>query len=178
MKKDTRKTAQKVRRLTMTALFAAMTCAATVVIQIPIPGNGYVNPGDIFVLLGAFILGFPYGVVAAGVGSALADLVTGYLYYVPGTFVIKSLMAVVGYGLFRSLQGRTGHKKLSVIAGAIAGEIVMVTGYFLYGRILLGGWGASALGIPPNLIQGAVGCIGSVVIYLLLHQKRFSGEKN
>ena len=59
----------------MAALMAAMACVATMVIKIPIPATGgYINLGDCIVLLSGIILGPVYGGIAAGLGSALADL--------------------------------------------------------------------------------------------------------
>ena len=54
-------------------MFAALSCAATMVIQIPI-ATGYLNLGDSLCLLAGWILGPWYGFAAAGLGSALADL--------------------------------------------------------------------------------------------------------
>ena len=64
-------------------------------IKTPSPLKGYVNLGDGIVLLSAWVLPLPYGIVAAGLGSALADLFSGYTVYAPATFVIKALMAAV-----------------------------------------------------------------------------------
>mgnify|MGYP004671995547 CR=1 FL=1 len=41
----------KVKKLVFSALMAALVYAATMMIQIPSPMNGYVNLGDCFVLL-------------------------------------------------------------------------------------------------------------------------------
>lgn len=54
-------------------MFAALSCAATMVIQIPI-ATGYLNFGDGLCLLAGWILGPWYGFAAAGLGSTLADL--------------------------------------------------------------------------------------------------------
>ena len=40
------------KKLVLAAMFAALSCVATMVIQIPSPMSGYVNLGDCFVLLG------------------------------------------------------------------------------------------------------------------------------
>ena len=40
-----------------TALLAALSCVATLVIRIPSPTGGYMNLGDTVVLLGAYLLG-------------------------------------------------------------------------------------------------------------------------
>ena len=87
-------------RLVYTALFTALTTVATLVIQVPSPMSGYVNLGDAMVLLSAWILGPVYGTAAAGIGSMLADLLSGYAYYAPGTLIIKCLMAFVAAQVF------------------------------------------------------------------------------
>ena len=46
--------ARHLRCLVLTALLAAMTCVATLVIRVPSPTNGYMNLGDAVVLLGAY----------------------------------------------------------------------------------------------------------------------------
>ena len=60
MEKTLRRTeassAGRTRLLVMTALFAALGCAATMVVKIPSPTGGYMNLGDTVVLLGAFLL--------------------------------------------------------------------------------------------------------------------------
>ena len=71
---------QKVRKLVLSALMAALVYVATSIIQIPSPVNGYVNLGDCFVLLAGWVLGPVYGSLAAGIGSALADMFTGYMH--------------------------------------------------------------------------------------------------
>ena len=87
------------KRIVMTALFAALACVATMSIRIPTPGtNGYIHPGDAIVILSGIILGPVYGALAAGLGSAMSDLLGGYFIYVPITFIIKALIAMLsGY---------------------------------------------------------------------------------
>ncbi len=96
-------TDQKLRKLVMAALFAALTTVMTMVIRIPSPMSGYVNLGDCAVLLSAWILGPGLGCAAAGIGSMLADLL-GYPLYAPGTLVVKGLMALAAGLLFRRLR--------------------------------------------------------------------------
>ena len=55
---------QKITRLVITALFAALTCVATSIIKLPTVGtNGYVNIGDMVVLLCAWLIGGAYTAV-------------------------------------------------------------------------------------------------------------------
>ena len=91
----------KTKNLTLmvtAAVLAALTCVATMVVQIPMPlTKGYVNLGDVMVLTSVWLIGSPWGVAAAGIGSAMADLLTGYAYYAPATLIIKALMAVAAF---------------------------------------------------------------------------------
>ena len=50
-----------VKTLVLTAVVAAMACAATLAVQIPSPTGGYLNLGDAVVLLGAYLLGPGWG---------------------------------------------------------------------------------------------------------------------
>ena len=123
----------KIRKLVLAALFAALCTVMTLVIQIPSPMQGYVNLGDCAVLLSAWVLGPVYGGVAAGTGSMLADLFSGYAHYAPGTFLIKLCMAVAAALIFRFLRNRPASKLLLAQgASGLVAEAVMVAGYFGY----------------------------------------------
>ena len=82
------------KQIAFTALFASLCCIGTVLIVVPLPASGYFNAGDIFVLLSAWCLGPLFGSVASAVGSALADIVSGFAIYAPATFLIKGLPAL------------------------------------------------------------------------------------
>ncbi len=90
MEKDTRK---KTKKMILTALMAAFTCIATMIIKIPTPTLGYIHLGDGLVLLCGFMLGPAPGALAAGTGSMFADIFSGYLSFAPATCIIKALAA-------------------------------------------------------------------------------------
>lgn len=160
---------RKLFKLVLAAVLAAFACTATIVIQIPSPMNGYINLGDCIVLLSGWLLGPLYGFFAAGIGSALADLFTGYAHYAPGTFVIKGLVALAAALLPLAAKKAPSLKQAALrILGGLLGEAVMVLGYFGYASLLLGKGLAAAASIPGNLIQGAVGLACAVMIYELL----------
>ena len=144
------KTKTQLLRLVMTGVLMALACVATMVIQVPSPTHGYMNLGDCVVLLSGCLLGPVYGAVAGGVGSALADLLSGYAVYVPGTLAIKAIMAALVGVLYRR-----GRKLLPV--WALLAELVMIVGYWLYDGFLMGSLAGSAAGIPSNIIQGVFG---------------------
>lgn len=150
------------RKLVLAALFAALSCMMTMIIQIPAP-TGYVNLGDCAVLLGAWVLGPLWGGAAAGLGTMLADILNGWASYAPATFVIKFAMAVVAALIFRAMRKHGG-----MFLGAVAAELLMTGGYFLYESLILGVGPAAVASIPANLVQGAVGMIAGVAVTLLL----------
>ncbi len=163
-------TKDKLLRICMTAMFAALICVATMLIQIPSPLNGYVNFGDCFILIAAWILGPVYGFAAGGIGSALADYFTGYIHYIPGTLIIKGMIAVAAALICRALLKKS--QKLAFpayIASAAVGEIIMVGGYYLYAALLLGkSFSGAAASLPGNLVQGAFGVVCGVVIIRII----------
>ena len=157
---------ENVKDLTVAAMFAALCCVATMAFKVPTPTNGYVHLGDCFVLLAGFLLSPAYGAAAAGVGSALADLLSGYAYYVPASLIVKALCALIAYALY----SRLGHSPMGAIAAAAAAECAMVAGYFCCEGIVLG-YGAAALaGVPMNIGQGVFGLVSSVVLLKALER--------
>ena len=146
----------KIIKTVIAALFTAIICVATFIVQIPSPATGgYVNLGDCFVLIAGIYLGYGYGAVAAGLGSALADLLAGYAQYAPATFVIKALMAIFACLIFRTLNKKSNI--LAKIVGALVAESVMVLGYFAYEAVILKYGIAAAGSVVPNIIQGVAG---------------------
>ena len=125
-------------RVVIAALFAALTCVATMFIRIPSPTGGYLNLGDGIVLLSACLLGPVIGTAAAGIGSMLADLLAGYPAYAAGTLVIKAVSALIAGALFRRLT-RAGRRKplTAVLLSGACAEVWMALGYFLYTMIFL-----------------------------------------
>lgn len=166
----------KLRKMTLTALFTALTYVATTLIQIQMPATqGYINLGDCFVLMGAWSLGPVYGAFAGGVGSALADLLTGYAHYVPGTLLIKGFMAVIAACF---LQRKETHALLRRLAGAAVAELWMVLGYFVYAWLILGKGLAAATSIPGNLLQGAIGIVAALALITALQGSGVTNKVN
>ena len=157
----------QVRKLTLAALLAAFTCVATMLIQIPTPTKGYVNLGDCLVNISAWLLGPAFGAAAAGIGSAMADILSGYTIYAPATLVIKALMAAASWAVYRIASQKLNSFGSRVIAAAVA-EIIMSAGYLLFEAALSGSFAAAAAGIPGNIVQGALGAALSVAVYELV----------
>ncbi len=157
------------RMIVISAMLAAMTAVATMIIKVPTIGtNGYVNIGDSVVLISAWLLGNPYGALAAGVGSALADILLGYASYAPGTAVIKFLMAFVFAIVCTSLIKNHIPRIAAIIISSVIAELIMIAGYFVYESTVLGYGLAAAGSVISNSIQGGVCLVlGNVMITVL-----------
>ena len=154
------------QKITTCAIFAAIICVVTTFVAVPAPAIGNVNLGDIFILSSAWLLG-PIGALAAGIGAALADLLSGYAIYAPATFVIKALMSLVCYYSFTFVNKIVKAPIVSRLFSALLAEAVMVLGYFTY-ECFIYGVTAAVAAVPFNLIQGGI-CmaVGTGVAYLL-----------
>ena len=155
------------KKLILAALFAALSCVATMSIRIPTPGTGgYIHPGDAIVILSGVILGPVWGFLAGGIGSALSDLIGGYFIYVPITFVIKGLVALAAGLLYQKVGKNQKSRYIAVILGGVADIILVAGGYFVC-EFFIYGAGATA-SIPANIIQGVGGLVISCILYPIL----------
>lgn len=149
--------------VTINALSIALVCISTMAIQIPIP-LGYMHLGNVCILLTSSLFGPTTGLLAGGIGSAMADLLTGYTQWVLPTLVIKSIMGfVIGYLAWG------GEKKLRMgalrtLLATVAGVVVMVFGYTAAGAIMNGSVYTGLLQVPGLTLEGV---IGAVIFYAL-----------
>ena len=165
------KQAQSIRKLTTAGVLAASIVLLTTLVSIPIPaGLGYVNLGDMGVLLAGMLLGGGWGALCAGAASAISDVLLGYTIYAPATFVIKGLVALIAGLLFAKTKKKIRYVSLYLAA------LIVPAGYFLYETLLYGS--ASAI---PNILFNTMQClIGAVVAniigVMLLKTKLFTCE--
>lgn len=165
----------KTQKIVIAAMLAALTCIATMIIKIPSPLKGYLNLGDCVVLLSGWLLSPLYGFLAAGLGSGLADLISGYGVYVPATFIIKGVMAIAAYFGFRFLQNKVINISARIVSGIVA-ELIMVFGYYVFEGLLYG-FGASLVNIPANAVQGVAGLIiGTILVKIFEKSKIIKTE--
>ena len=156
--------------MVLAALMAALACVATILIQIPTPFRGYVNLGDGIVLVAGWMLAPKYVFLSAGVGSALADVFLGYTTYAPATFLIKGVMALIACYGYKWLHHELGRLPSRIITGVVA-EFGMVLGYCAFESVLYG-FGAAALNLFSNGMQGVVGMIVGVVLIQILDKSK------
>lgn len=150
------------KKIVMAALMAALACVATMIIKIPSPLKGYLNLGDCVVLTAGWMLSPVYGFLAAGLGSALADLFSGYVVYAPATFIIKGCMALIAFYCFKLIHKKIDNIPSRIVSG-IAAELMMILGYFVFEGFLYG-FAPSVVNIPANGVQGIAGLIIGIVL--------------
>ena len=153
MKKNNTKT------VVLSALFCAVICLATMIIKIPTPLKGYINLGDGAVLLAAWILPSGFAFLAAGIGSALADIFSGYIVYAPITFLVKGIMTILAYLVFKAIKQEN---LFSRVLSAVTAEIFMILGYFIFEGFMYG-FLPSLANIPANALQGIAGALLSIL---------------
>jgi uncharacterized membrane protein len=95
----------------------ALVTVTTIVVPIPVPfTNGYVHPGDGMVFMSVLLLGRRRGALAAGFGSAFADVVLGFFIWAPFTFVIKAGMAFVAGLVIEKCEERPRNIVISCVS--------------------------------------------------------------
>ncbi len=145
------------RRICLTALMAAIVYVFTAYIHVP-SHTGYTHVGDGFLYLAASLLPAPFAAAAGAIGAGLADLLSGYGIWAPGTVIIKVLTAFC----FTSRCEKLVNKRN--VLGILPALLLCVGGYYLYEALITGNFTAPALGIPGYLTQVAL----SSVVYLAL----------
>lgn len=108
-------------KLIMTGLMMALVTIATMIFVIPVPfTSGYIHLGDSMIFISVFILGYKYGAVASGVGSALADIFVGYANWAPWTLCIKGMMALLmGLAIEKSLKSKKNLVLISLVTAGL-----------------------------------------------------------
>lgn len=150
---------KSVLNIAYTAVFAAIIMLAT---QIKIStgmGEGYIHIGDSMIYLAACALPLPYGLLAAALGGACADLLAGYAVWTIPTAVIKALTALP-FALASKKSNKLLNKKTAFMT--IPSGIVTVVGYFIAESILYSVESAT-LSILGSFIQA----VGGAIIYYL-----------
>ena len=159
----------KINQIVMTAMFMGMIIALTMIIRVPIPGtHGYIHLGDSMIFLAVLALGKKNGAIAAGFGSALADVIGGYAIYAPVTLVVKALMAVVVAAFIEQALKR-GHfagtaGKAVIAGGMIAGGALMVAGYYAAEVVMYGNFIVPLSGVWMNALQCSVGAVLALML--------------
>ena len=136
---------EKVYKLTLTALMAALSYVVFTFLQIKIalPGGDAtsLHLGNAVCVLGALLLGGVYGGLGGAIGMTIGDLLDPvYIIYAPKTFLLKFCIGLI--------TGLVAHKR--VIIGKPAAEVTL------------------AWNIAATSINAVLSVIAAVAIYMAL----------
>lgn len=160
------------KSLAICGVMAALIFLFTYVFKIPSPHGGYIHLGDGLILLSGFFLPPVEAILSAAIGASLADLLGGYVLYIPATFVIKALQCALAHILCQSLKKKTPFSSslpLRFIIASIFPMLVMIFGYFVY-EYFFYGWAGAAGAVVGNGFQALGGIIVAAFLYLPLRR--------
>ena len=152
---------QKIRLMCITGIFTAIVFVFTAYLHIP-SHTGYTHVGDGFIYLAACMLPLPYAMFVGAGGALLADCLTGYAIWAPGSIIIKTVAV-----LFFS---RKSARIISVrnLLALIPAWVICIGGYYLYEALITGNYAAPLAGIPGYITQSVLSSILFVVAGLAM----------
>ncbi len=150
------------RLAAVTAVMTAVVFVLTRLVQIPTPIQGFVHLGDAAIYFTAFAFGPWVGAVAGGLGTALADLNSGFAQW-----AIFSLLIHGVQGFLAGVIAQRVHGLVGLILATVVGGVVLILGYLGAGAILLG-FGAAITEVPANTVQALAGALIGIPLYLLV----------
>ena len=179
------RTDNKIFKITMTGLFAAMSYVVFTFLQfkITLPGGDAtsIHLGNAVCVLGALVLGGLYGGIGGAVGMTIGDLLDPvYVVYAPKTFILKLCIGLIT-GFIAHRIGRINESKdqkhilkwvILAAVGGLAFNVIFdpLLGY--YYKLFILGKPAASLALVWNIssttINAVISAVASVVIYMPL----------
>ena len=151
----------QIKIMCLSSVFAALVFVITAYLHIP-TYNGYVHIGDGFIFLAACLLPTPYAVAVGAIGALLADVLTGFAIWAPGSVAIKALMAA----LF-SCKGKNILSLRNILV-LFPAALISIGGYYFYEVIITGSFIASLSGIPGSAIQAVTSSLVFIITGLAM----------
>ena len=169
--------------LCMAAAMAALVALGSgIQIQIPsILGTSRFHLGNVMCALSGLLLGPWWGALAAGMGSALYDLLLDPTRFAefPITFLTKSVYGLAaGAVFFKVFKGKSNYVNEAIASAAAAASYIAVylVKCFFYNGLLIKGLtpGGAWLGVlekvPSSLFNGVVAVIFAPILGVALHK--------
>ncbi|SFF91222.1 ECF transporter S component [Clostridium cadaveris] len=173
------------KKLTQTALLAALCFVSFTYLQIkiPMPGGGdatSLHIGNAFCVLAALLLGGWYGGIAGAIGMTIADLMDPvYIMVAPKTFVLKLCIGIITgliahkYAKISKSNDKKYIFKWSLIAsiGGLAFNVIAdpVVGFF-YKQYILGQTQSAAVILAKlSAVTTFVNAVVSVILVAILY---------
>ena len=146
---------KKLTLITFTAVLTAIVFVLTAYLHIP-SHVGFVHIGDGVIYLAACMLPLPYALFVGAVGGALADLLSGFAIWAPGTVIIKASGVLFFTRKRNFISARNA-------LGLIPASLICVVGYYLYDALIIGNFVSALAGVPGYAMQ----CILSSALFIV-----------
>ncbi|MDD2231968.1 MAG: ECF transporter S component [Sphaerochaetaceae bacterium] len=145
-------------KIALVAIMTAITVVFTLFVRIPTT-KGYFNLCDVAIYFCAFTFNPLVAFISASLGTALADMISGYPQWAPVSFVVHGLE-----GLAVALVLRRSRTVIRKIIASVLGIIIVGGGYYLLGGLVLTGFPTALIEIPANLAQSAIGAVFGFIV--------------
>ena len=157
------------RLMCIAGVFTALVFVVTAYLHIP-TNNGYIHVGDGLIYLAACILPWQYAMAVGAGGAFLADCLTGFAIWAPGSVVIKAVTAL--------LFTNKGKKMMSLRnwLALIPATIICAGGYYLYESLLYSNFVAPLTGIPASLTQSVTSSILFIALGLTVDKMNYKSK--
>ena len=148
------------------AVLIALVAVFTLLPRVPIPATGgYANLSSVAITFTGLVFGPFVGAIAGGVGTAIADLLGGFLPFAP--------LSLLAHGLEGFLIGWLGYRQHSVSRMLLAwfiGSLAMMATYFVGESLFFTGPAAALAEVPFNAFQAALGAIVGIPLVLAVRR--------
>jgi uncharacterized membrane protein len=136
----------RARTIPLVAFYTGLVTVSTLIFTVYVPATrGYFNIGESAVYLVALLAGPYVGAFAGGVGSMLADLSLGYLFFAPATLVIKGIEGGV-LGILAKKAPSLSNRSWRLLSAGVA--IILSASIFIVGRSYYVGSSELSIGLP------------------------------
>jgi uncharacterized membrane protein len=156
----------QVSNVVLTAMFSAVIFVFTYIgIQVPTFGafGGLTHLGTLVMFLISIKYGKYYGMASAAIGMTLFDVLSPWIAWAPGTFVIRLLAGYVFGLLAESARGQGASVRNNIIS-LLGGGFIIITGYFIFEAIVFNNFTTAALSIPGNVLQIVIASFGLFIM--------------
>lgn len=173
---------EKIQKLVMTGVFAALSYVVFTFLQIKIslPGGDAtsIHLGNAVCVLGALILGGLYGGIGGAIGMTIGDLFDPiYVVYAPKTFLLKLCIGLIT-GLIAHKIGKITHTQdkkkvfLWALLAAIGGLAFNMVADPLVGyvyKLLILGKPAADITLAWNMLSTSINAVLSTIVSVLVY---------
>ena len=135
----------KKRKLMVLALGWRLLLLLTVLLVVPVGNFGYLNVSDFIIVMVCQFLKPEIGMLYASSATALADIILGYSYFAPYTFVIRALQ-----GWFIGFASKRNINRILIV---IMSGCIVLFGYAFAAYFMYGSWQVALLSMRENTIQ-------------------------